>query len=324
MKKIFSIVIPIYKNEMNLPVTIPYIMERVSSLFEKYQVELVLVNDGSPDNSWEIMKEYQEKYPETIRIASLTRNFGQIMAIHCGVSLAKGEVIGVISADLQDPLELFADMLEEWENGAELVCGVRQDRKEKGLSILFSKITHKLIHKFVTNKYPEGGFDFFLMDRKVADRYVAIKEKNGSLQVLLLWMGYRVKFLPYTREARELGKSGWTFSKKVKMFIDSFVTNTYLPLRVMSVIGFLCAFGAVLFAAWIVISVFLVGRNVLGWSSLATLITFFGGLILASLGLIGEYLWRIFDAVKDRPLYLVDEVIDKTKKPKEDQSSLQD
>lgn len=177
MKKIFSIVIPIYKNELNLPVTIPYIMERISDLFEKYQVELILVNDGSPDNSWEIMKGYQKEYPETIRIASLTRNFGQIMAIHCGVSLAKGAAIGVISADLQDPFELFADMLKEWESGAELVCGIRQDRKEKGLSVLSSRITHRLIHKFVTDKYSEGGFDFFLMDRRVADHYVKIREK---------------------------------------------------------------------------------------------------------------------------------------------------
>lgn len=321
-KKRFSIVIPIYKNELNLPITIPYIIEQIPVIFPQYQVEVVLVNDGSPDNSWEVMKKYQEKYPEIIRLASLTQNFGQTMAIHCGVSLAKGDAIGVISADLQDPLELFVDMLKEWENGAELVCGVRQDRKEKGLSVLFSKIAHKLIHKFVTNKYPEGGFDFFLMDRRVAARFVSIKEKNGSLQVLLLWIGHKVKFLPYIRKERELGKSAWTLSKKVKMFIDTFVTNTYLPLRIMSVIGFVCAFGAALFAAWIVIAVFIMGRNVLGWSSLATLITFFGGLILASLGLIGEYLWRIFDAVKDRPLYLVDKIIDETKDQKGNQDDV--
>ncbi len=310
MKKIFSIVIPIYKNELNLPITIPYIIEKIPILFPKYRVELVLVNDGSPDRSWEIMKEFQQKYPETIQIISLTRNSGQDLAIHCGVSLAKGDVIGVISADLQDPLELFVDMLIRWENGDKLVCAARQDRNERGIGILFSKITHWMIHQFIIEQYPKGGFDFFLMDRIVARKYTEVKEKNGSLQILLLWLGYKVSFLPYTRKKREQGKSGWVFSKKIKAFIDTFTTNTYLPLRVMSVIGFLCAGGAFGYTIFIIISALLWETSVIGWSSLAVLITFFSGLILASLGLIGEYLWRIFDAVKGRPLYLIDTVID--------------
>ena len=312
MKKLFSIVIPIYKNELNLPITIPYIMEKIPILFPEYRVELVLVNDGSPDRSWKIMKEFQQKYPETLRVASLTHNFGQMMAIHCGISLAKGDAIGVISADLQDPFELFVDMLKDWKKGAELVCGVRQGRAEKGISTLFSKVTHWMIHRFINSQYPLGGFDFFLIDRSIANRYLTIKEKNGSPQVLLMWLGCRFCFLPYTRRKREVGKSGFTFSKKVKEFMDTFVTNTYLPLRAMSVIGFLCAFGAFAYATAIVICVLLMGRSVIGWSSLATLITFFSGLILVSLGVIGEYLWRIFDAVRKRPLYVVDQIIEKS------------
>lgn len=311
MKKLFSIVIPIYKSEGNLPVTVPLIMEQIPLLFPDYDVELILVNDGSPDNSWELMKGYQAQYPDTIRIASLTRNFGQAMATHCGVRMARGQAVGVISADLQDPFELFADMLKEWEEGAELVCGVRADRKERGLSILFSKLNHTLIHRFINSSYPKGGFDFFLMDRVVVDRYVSIDERNGSPQILLLWLGCRTKYLPYTRRQREIGTSGWTLSKKIKVFIDTFVTNTYLPLRIMSVIGVVCAFGAFIYAIFIVAAAFVVESPVAGWSSLAALVTFFGGLILASLGLIGEYLWRIFDAVKGRPLYLVDEIIEK-------------
>lgn len=313
MKKVFSIVIPVYKNELNLPVTIPYILEKIPILFEDYQVEIILINDGSPDHSWEIMKRYQREYSEIISIASLTRNFGQVMAIHCGLSLARGDIIGVISADLQDPFELFADMLKQYEAGAKLVCAVRQNRNERGLSILFSKLTHKLIHQFIMCEYPEGGFDFFLMDRTVAQSYLGIKEKNGSPQILLLWLGYKVSFIPYSRKERKIGKSGWTLSKKIKLFIDIIVTNTYLPLRVMSVIGFMCACGAFLYASWIILSAFIGEREVLGWSSIATLITFFGGIVLASLGLIGEYLWRIFDAVRGRPLYLIGEEINEIK-----------
>lgn len=319
-KKLFSIVIPIYKNELNLPVTVPYLINSIPELFPNYDVELIMVNDGSPDNSWELMKAYQALHPDVIRIASFSRNFGQAMAIHYGISIARGDAIGVISADLQDPFEMFATMLVEWENGNELVCAIRESRQDKGIGTLFSKITHRLIRRFINSAYPKGGFDFFLMDRKVASHYIAIEERNGSPQLLLLWLGYRTKFLPYIRRQREVGKSSWTVAKKIKAFIDSFVTNTYLPVRVMSVTGALCAIGAFLYAAVIIISSLLMERVVVGWSSLATLIIFFGGLILASLGLIGEYLWRIFDAVKRRPLYLVDEVIDnKSEKIKSDE-----
>lgn len=309
MKK-FSIVIPIYGNEKNIPITIPYIVENIPVLFSNYKVEIIMVNDGSPDNSWDIMKIYQKKYPEIIRIVSLTRNFGQDLAIHCGVSMAKGDVIGVISADMQDPLNLFEKMLIEWENGKELICGIRESRDEKGIEVLFSKITNYLIHEFITKEYPIGGFDFFVMDRKVADQYIKIQEKNGSLQMLLLWLGPKTFFIPYVREKRKIGKSGWTLSKKIKMFIDTFVTNTYFPLRMMSILGFSCSIGAFAYAAMIVVSALIWEQEVTGWSSLATLITFFSGLTLASLGIIGEYLWRIFDAVKGRPLYLIDKIVD--------------
>lgn len=310
MKKLFSIVIPIYKSEENLPVTVPFIMEQIPVLFPTYHVELILVNDGSPDNSWELMKQYQKQYPDTIRIARFTRNFGQTMAIHYGVSIAKGDAVGVISADLQDPFMLFQDMLGEWEKGAELVCGIREGRDEKGLNVLFSKITHRLIHRFITNQYPVGGFDFFLMDRHVARRYAEVKERNGSSQVLLLSMGARTVFLPYTRQKREIGKSSWTFSKKIKYFLDTFVTNTYLPMRVMSVGGVICAVIAFIYAIFIVAGTIVWGTQVPGWSSLAALVTMLSGLLLVSLGIIGEYLWRIYDAVKGRPLYYVDEQIE--------------
>lgn len=312
MKKLFSIVIPVYKNELNLPITIPYIMEQIPILFSGCQVELILVNDGSPDCSWEIMKEYQQQYPEVIRIANLTRNFGQAMAIRCGISLAKGDAIGVISADLQDPLELFSDMLEEWENGAELVCGVRQEREEKGLSIWASKMTHLLINRFITNQYPEGGFDFFVISREAAGRYLQIEEKNGSIQLQLLWVSSVTKFIPYARMERKLGKSSWTFSKKTKYFIDTFVSNSYLPLRVMSVGGIIFAGIAFVSSVVIFIMALFAKREVPGWSSLALLITFFVGLILTAMGVMGEYMWRIYDEVKRKPAYLLKEKIEKT------------
>ena len=152
MIRIFSIVIPVYKSELNLPVTSPYILEQIPVLFSDYHVELILVNDGSPDSSWEIMKAYQEKYPKIIRIINLIHNFGQGNAINCGISVAKGDAIGVVAADLQDPIELFVEMLKEIENGYDMVCGVREKRAETGLMGFFSKTAHFLINQLIENE----------------------------------------------------------------------------------------------------------------------------------------------------------------------------
>ncbi len=314
MKK-FSIILPIYGNEENLPITVPYIIENIPVLFPDYKVEIIMVNDGSPDDSYEIMKRYQKQYPETIKIASFTRNFGQGMAWDYGISIATGDVIGVISADLQEPFELFADMLKEWENGYQLVYATRKKRNDKGR--IFSEITHGLINRFISSKYPKGGFDFFLLDKEAAQQYLRAEERNGSNQLLMLWYGFNHKEIEYERRKREVGKSQWSFSKKIKAFIDIFVSNSYLPLRAMSCIGGISAFGGFIYAIYIIVTAIIsniMGENssALGWSSMVTFIIFFSGLILLSLGIVGEYLWRIFDYVKHRPRYVVKEIIDET------------
>ncbi|MEE1280115.1 MAG: glycosyltransferase family 2 protein [Oscillospiraceae bacterium] len=305
MKKTFSIIIPIYKNEKNLPVTVPHIIESIPTLFPEYNVELIMVNDGSPDNSWEIMKKYQAEYPETIRIASFTRNFGQTAAVYYGLSIAKGDVMGVISADLQDPFELFAQMLRRYEEGSRLVCAVRESRNEKGLGVLFSKTTHKMIRKFINPQYPIGGFDFYLMDSYVRDQLLSVSEKNCQPQISLLWLGVPTSFVGYTRQKRDLGKSGWTLSKKIKLFIDIFTTYSYMPLRVMSAVGCVSAIIAFIYGAFLVIRGLVAPITVPGWTTLVVLLILFSGLILLSLGILGEYLWRIFDEVKKKPMYLV-------------------
>ncbi|MGO5097228.1 glycosyltransferase family 2 protein [Agathobaculum sp. LCP25S3_E8] len=309
-KKLFSIVLPIYKNEPNLPHTVPFILENSSALFPNYRIEIVMVNDGSPDNSWELMKQYQKRYPDCIRIAKFVHNFGQPLAIRHGIQMAKGDCIGVISADLQEPFELFVDMLEELERGTELVCATREARSDHAKGLIFSQIAHRLFHRYINKQYPVGGFDFFCMTREVANRYLKMKEKNGAVQFQLLWVSASTKFIGYERKQREAGTSGWTFSKKIKLFIDIITTNTYLPLRMMSVAGFFFAFIAFLGSAVIFFTALFTEREVPGWSSLALLTTFFSGVILASLGVIGEYMWRIYDETRERPLYLVEEAID--------------
>lgn len=307
MKKLFSVVIPVYANELNLPITVPYIMENYQKLFPEYDFELILVNDGSPDRSWEIMRDYQKQYPGVIRIASFVRNYGQGAATIYGLSLAKGDFVGVISCDLQDPFDLFTEMLRESEKGFEFVGGTRTSREEKSVSILCSKIMHFLMHNIVSQEYPEGGCDFYILKREALKRFSNVNPKNYSSVVPILEVCHGVAFIPYVRREREVGKSGYSISKKIYSFIFAFVSTTYFPLRLMSISGFLFAITAFIYTAWITIGALVhAGKvSVPGWATIVVFITFFSGLILASLGVIGEYLWRIYDCVRGKPLYHV-------------------
>ncbi len=309
MKKVFTIVLPIYGNQDNLPVTIPYIIDHLE-LFHEYTVEILLVNDGSPDNSWELMQEYQNKYPELIRIVQLTRNFGQLSAWRCGMDLAKGDVIGFISADLQDPFELFSEMLKEWEKGYPIVIGARSERNEKGLSVLFSKLFQKLVHVFIDERYPKGGFDFFLIDKKVKEKYQALHESNDLTQLWLLWLGYEVKEIPYSRIGREVGKSGYTFFMKVEMGVKIFTVYSKFMINCllsMGVFFFLCAVG-ICFASIVLIYTGVVVPDFLQSFGIGS---FFTSINLIAFSVIGNYLWNTMSYCKRNPPYLIDRVVEK-------------
>jgi len=312
MKKLFSIIVTVYKNELNLPVTIPHYMSFASKLHEDIAVEFLFVNDGSPDNSYSILKEFQKKYPKKIKVINLTKNFGQVNAIMAGISQAKGDIIGYITSDMQDPIELFLEMLSAWREGYKLVIAKRESRAEKGISAFLANLVHFFVNKTIDTGFPKGGYDFFLLDREVAEKLMDIDEKNGQLTILLLWLGYKYKTIHYKRKERELGRSSWTLSKKIKLFIDIFTTNTYLPLRFISVLGVMASFFSFIFGLLLIIQWLTVDSEVRGWTSLILTQIFFSGLVLFSLGIIGEYLWRIFDYSKSRPNYIIDEIIDET------------
>ncbi len=311
MKKLFSIVIPIYKAEENIPHTLPYMMEKIPELFPNYNVELVLVNDGSPDNSWTMLKEWQAKYPEMIRIIRLVHNFGQLNATTCGIASARGDIVGIISQDMQDPFELFAEMLKEIESGHDLVCAVREGRNEHGLGALGSKMTHWFMHKFASPQYPTGGCDFYAMTGCVAERFLA-SFRHGSFLLALFYASESPAYLPYTRTKRAYGKSGFTLRKKFLGAMELFTSSTYMPLRFVAFIGFFVAAISVLFALYVFIASLTVGSPipVRGWASTALLITFFSGLNLATLGMLGEYLCRVYETVNQRPAYFVAEKIE--------------
>lgn len=307
--KTFSIVVPVYQNELNLPTTLPHYVEFARNL-EGYEVELICVDDGSTDGSLGILLRFQEENPDIMRVVKLTRNFGQYNALMAGFAVSTGDAVAQITADMQDPIELFDAMLAEWESGNKIVIGERQKREDTGGSVSMSKLFNRLVNRMIDPRFPKEGFDLFLLDREVADKAVEIDEKNSSMQLVILWLGYDFASVPYVRKQRSLGRSSWTFWKKAKRVIDTFVTNSYKPIRAVSFLGSLFAFIATAYAVYRVLLWLFTGYagEVQGWTSIAVLISFFSGLILFSLGIIGEYMWRIFDNTKRRPLFVIDEI----------------
>lgn len=313
--KSFSIIVPVFYNELNLPETIPQLLE-LGREIGNYRFELIFVDDGSGDRSLEILREFQAKYPETIRVVKLTRNFGSMAAIQAGFSVASGDCVGMISADLQDPPELFLEMLGHWEKGTKAIFAVRQDREEPFSQKLFSNTYYALVRKYAIADYPDGGFDFFLVDRQIVNEVNRIREKNTNLMSLIYWLGFKPILIPYVRRARTRGKSRWTLRKKAKLFVDTFVAFTFWPIRILSVIGFLVALTSFGYGAFILVYWSLFGIDVKGWVPTMLIITFTTGLQMTMLGVLGEYLWRTLDEVRRRPPFVIDEIYDETKQDK--------
>lgn len=302
-----SIVIPIYYNEKNIP-----------SLYEKlyatiiinksFEYELIFVDDGSGDNSYEELKKLQSM-DSNIKLIRLSRNFGSHTAILAGLNHVTGDCATAISADLQDPPEIIIQMLDKWRKGNRVVLAVRQDREEPFLQKFFSNTYYKLMRKYALKNMPEGGFDCFLVDKKVIDIIKSIDEKNTTLMGQILWCGFKTERIFYVRKKREEGKSRWTLSKKVKLLIDSFLAFSYVPIRFMSVLGIVFSFVAFIFGLFLIINKFINGINVQGWTSLMILFLLVSGIQMIMLGVIGEYLWRTFDESRKRPVFIIDEKI---------------
>lgn len=304
-----SIVVPVYYNAMNLPDTIPQLLDLGQSLKE-YALELVFVDDGSGDRSLDILLDFQTRFPGVIKVVKLTRNFGSMAAIQAGLLHVTGDCIGMISADLQDPPELFRDMISWWEKGSKAIFAVRQGRQDPFWQKLASGAYYALVRKFAIPDYPDGGFDYFLVDRQVILEVNRIHEKNTNLMTLIYWLGYKPIILPYIRQARVHGKSRWTFAKKIKLFIDTFVAFSFFPIRMLSVLGILVALTSFSYGAFILVYWMLFGISVQGWVPIMLSITFASGTQMVMLGVLGEYVWRILDEIRKRPLYVIDEVYD--------------
>lgn len=298
-----SVIVPVFQNAGSLP----SLLERVRTVAKGlagFETELIFVDDGSTDDSLALLASYAER-DSTIRVISLSRNFGSNPALLAGLSEARGDLAVTLAADLQDPPELIPEMVERWKAGAQVVIAARQTRRDPFLSRLFATAFNRLFRRLVFRDFPRQGFDFVALDREVVRALVAMPEKHSYLFGQVLWLGYRRAVLPYARESRAHGRSGWTFARKLKYFIDAFTAFSYAPLRLASVTGSLLALGGLAYALLVIVLRLrgLIGGH--GYAALMVVILVVSGAQLLVLGVMGEYLWRVLEEVRSRPPYVV-------------------
>lgn len=300
-----SVVIPVYYNQDNLR---PLYADMSAKLLnhDEYEWEIVMVNDGSKDESYVVMKELSEK-DKRIKIYSLSRNFGSHAAILCGLSKCTGDCAVVKAADLQEPTEMVLEMAESWQKGNNVVLAVRKDRQEGKGQTLFANLYYWLVRKAALPDMPRGGFDVYLLDRKVINVLMQLDEKNSALTGQILWSGFRTEKIYYTRLQREIGKSRWTLRKKIRLVTDTLFSFSTLPITIVSVIGTLSCFGAAAWAVLVLIFKLLGLIDVSGWTTLFIFNLLSFGIIMLTLGILGGYLWRAFDASRNRPPYIIEE-----------------
>jgi dolichol-phosphate mannosyltransferase len=305
-----SYIIPCYFNELNIPVTSAELIKNENLFDDDISFEYVLIDDGSKDGTLNELKKFRISYPDKVKIIKLSGNFGSYNAILAGMKYATGDCNVILAADLQDPPELIPKMLTYWRNGIKLVIANRQAREESLIQRILSNIYHYLIKKLAIRNIPSGGYDMVLFDKILREEVVKINEKNTNQIYLLSWLQYDYMSIPYKRKKRELGVSRWTSRKKIKLFIDSFVSFSFFPIRFISFCGLLFGLLSFLWGGWVLIAKITGLIPVQGWATLMAVLLFVSAFQMIAIGILGEYLWRTLDEVRGRPQYVVEEVFD--------------
>lgn len=304
-----SIIIPCYYNEGNIPITAKKLLEN-ESLFDKdLEFEYVMVDDGSKDNTFSELLKFKNQYPYKVKLVKLSGNFGSYNAIIAGMEYAEGDCNVVLSCDLQDPPELIVNMYNHWKNGIKLVLANREKRDDGLLSNFISNFYQKMIKKYGIESLPDGGFDFCLFDKAIKNEILKLKEHNTNALYLMVWMKYEYVNIPYHRQKREIGQSKWTFSKKLKLFVDTFVSFSFTPIRLITVMGIFIGLAAIIYAGIIIFERLSGNIETEGWTALMVVLLLVSSFQIIALGVLGEYIWRVLDASRKRPLYIVDKTI---------------
>lgn len=301
---IISVIIPSYNEEENLHA----LYTRLKNIADasKHHFEFIFIDDGSSDNSFNLLQELSAK-DNRIKALGFSRNFGSHAGCMAGLIHSKGDAVTFISADLQDPPELILQLIEQWASGYDVVIGVRKWEKQTGR--FFPSLYYHLVRRFALKNMPQMGTDVFLIDRKVVNAIKDMKEKNTSIFGLILWSGFHQTVISYEKGTRYKGLSKWTLGKKIKLFIDTFVSFSYFPIRLISVAGILLAFFGFIYAIVVIMNRLFFFKAIEGWASLMVVLLIVSGIQMLMLGILGEYLWRSFDESRKRPVFIIDKMI---------------
>lgn len=305
MKLKISVIVPIYNEEGNIKT----LYERIKTTFQKItsSYEVIFIDDGSYDNSLNILRPICKK-DNHIKIISFSRNFGHMPAITAGLVHSKGEKVVVMDADLQDPPHIIEKMYKKSLQGYDVVYGVKRKRKENFVRRFLFKTFYKLFDKISFLKMPIDAGTFSILDRKIVNIIIDLPEKNKYFSGLRAWTGFKQTGVIYERSKRYTGNEA-SFSRLFKLAMDGIVSFSFVPLRIASILGFVFSGFAFVLIVILFILKFFINLGIMGWTSTISSILFMGGVQLITLGIIGEYLARIYDEVKKRPEYLVHEKI---------------
>jgi glycosyltransferase involved in cell wall biosynthesis len=302
-----SVAIPVYNEEGNLQ----ELYARLSSVLktEKLSYEIILIDDGSTDCSWQIMTELNQK-DHQVKILSFSRNFGQMIALSAGLDHASGEAVITMDADLQHPPELIPELLKKWRAGAEVVNTVRKETKGARFSKnLSARFFYWLISRIARIDLPSNAADYRLLDGKVVETLKGMKERARFLRGLISWVGYQQEFIPYQADPRFSGRTKYSFSRMLAFAMDGIASFSSFPLRLSAYLGLLTAFFSFLYILYAIYIRLFTDQAIAGWASVLVAVLFIGGIQLIFLGIIGEYLCRVFEEVKERPLYILNKKI---------------
>jgi dolichol-phosphate mannosyltransferase len=302
--QLVSIVAPAYNEEVNI---LPFMAALDEALKDRdFDIEIVFVNDGSRDRTLQVLKDLASS-DSRVRVLSFSRNYGAVAAYTAGLNAVVGDAAVLMAVDLQDPPSLILDFVAAWRKGNDIVWAVRDSRQDPLMKSFLAQSFYWILRKIAIPTYPDGGADTGLFSRRVIDVFRSQPERSANLFFSLFTYGFRTALVPYRRRARERGKSGWSFWRRLDSAFDVICGYSYLPLRVISVTGIALSLFAVLYG------IFIVGRRILfdlggdGWTSLSAFILFIGGLQMLFLGVLSEYVWRIAEQVRRRPRYIVAE-----------------
>ncbi len=299
-----SVIVPVYYNAESLE-ELHGRLARIAESRPELDLEILFVDDGSGDASYEVIRRIAAG-DARVTALKLSRNYGAFNACLAGLTRATGECAVIMSADLQDPPELIAEMYERWLRGTKVVMAVRARREESFAKVFFSNTYYRVFRALVDNAMPRGGFDFVLIDRIVINVLCAMQEKNTTLMGLILWTGFKREEIPYTRMQRRHGKSRWSLGKKINHFVDSLLAFTKLPIRLLSVLGLVTSAISLLGMLYILI-VTLTGRvSVAGWASVMVVMFFMFSIMMIGLGILGEYVWRGLEEARKRPSFIIE------------------